>query len=430
MIISKPMLITISALLCAPIPLLAQDRNLVAATNSTQQQVESQELKPSWISSNVSMGERSDLNLGVSASYGHDSAVNNIPDVSSQFSNIQGTLGMARRSRTSYLSLRHDATFQLFPGSGLDMQQYQWTTLNLTHSPSRNTTWGVNAANAYGADSARASSSLSLAAVNTTSIDNNSVLAGVITGNTLRQYVSGVVDHQVSESQAFSLGANVSFQNFLGAAPSTRQYNVTGSVRKYLSQAFLIGVRADGVQQYYGSGSCTTSSLLGFATMQLSSAVRLDGGIGPAFGSSQCTGNYQYQALLSAQSVRGRRAYVGTSRKRGNGDVAGSLWETSGFGGMQVGNPRQFVAAVNGGYTSYHGGVTSAQSTDLSGYFVSVELHRPISNNAEWTFTARRFQRSVTGPAPASTTPVADLARTVFFVAFTWQKQNGGRYGR
>lgn len=427
MMTSKYMLIAMSALLCAPLSLLGQDRSQAATASGTQ--VESQELKPSWISSNVSMGERSDLNLGMSASYGHDSAVNNIPDVSSQFSNLQGTLGMAVRSRTSYFSLRHDATFQLFPGSGLDMQQYQWTTLNLTHSPSRRTTWGVNAANGYGADSARASSSFSLASVNT-SIDNNSVLAGVITGNTLRQYVTGVVDHQTSETQAFSLGANVSFQNFLGAAPSTRLYDVTGSVRKYLSDAFLIGVRADGVQQYYGAGSCTTSSLLGFATLQLTNSVKLDGGAGPAFGSSQCTGSYQYQALLSAEGYRGRRAYIGTSRKRGNGDVAGSLWETSGFGGMQVGNPRQFTAAINGGYTSYHGGVVTAQNNDLSGYFISVELHRPISNNAEWTFTARHFERSVTGTIPAGTTPAADLSRTVFFVAFTWQKQNGGRYGR
>jgi hypothetical protein len=430
MTVSKYTAVAASVLLCAPISLLGQDRNQASATNAGQQQVESQELKPSWINSNVAMGERSELNLGVSGSYGHDSAVNNIPDVSSQFSNLQGTLGVARRSRTGYFSLRHDATFQLFPGSGLDMQQYQWTTLSLAHSPSRRTTWGVNAANAYGADSARASSSLSLAAVNTTSIDNNGVLAGVISGNTLRQYVSTVVDHQTSESTAFSLGANASFQNFLGAAPSTRQFNVTGSVRKYLSEAFLVGVRADGVQQYYGSGSCTTSSLLGFATMRLTEAVQLEGGAGPEFGSSQCTGSYQYQALLSAQSVRGHRAYVGTSRKRGNGDVAGSLWETSGYGGMQVGNPRQFTAAVNGGYTSYHGGVVTTNNSDLSGYFISVDLHRPISNNADWTFTARHFQRSTTGTIPVGAAPAADLARTVFFLAFTWQKQNGGRYGR
>lgn len=428
--IAKHTLIAMSALLCAPISLLGQEHNQAAATTDTQQQVESQELKPSWISSNVSMGERSDLIYGASASYGHDSAVNNVPDVSSQFSNLQGTLGMAMRSRTSYFSLRHDATFQLFPGSGLDMQQYQWTTLNLTHSPSRRTTWGVNAANSYGADSARASSSLSLASVNTTSIDNNGVLAGVLTGNTLRQYVSAVVDHQSSETTAFSLGVNTGFQNFLGAAPSTRQFDVTGSARKYLSDALLIGVRADGLQQYYGTGSCTTSSLLGFATVQFTNSVKLDGGAGPAFGSSQCTGSYQYQALLSAEGYRGRRAYVGTSRKRGNGDIAGSLWETSGFGGMQIGKPRQFTIAASGGYTSYHGGAVTAQSTDLSGYFVSVDLHRPISNNAEWTFTARHFQRTVTGTIPASVTPATDLSRTVFFLAFTWQKQNGGSYGR
>lgn len=428
MMTSKHILLAASTLFCTPLSLLGQATGQSSATSGTQ--VESQELKPSWISSNVAMGERSDLNLGVSGSYGHDSAVNNIPGVSSQFTSLQGTLGMASRSRTSYFSLRHDATFQLFPGSGLDMQQYQWTTLNVTHSPSRRTTWGVNAANGYGADAARASSSLSLAAVNTTAIDNNSVLAGVISGNTLRQYVSGVVDHQTSETSAISLGANLGFQNFLGAAPSTRQYDVTGSVRKYLSQAFLVGVRADGVQQYYGNGSCTTSTVLGFATLQLTNSIKLDGGAGPAFGASQCTGSYQYQVVLSAEGYRGRRAYVGTSRKRGNGDVAGSLWETSAFGGMQIGRPRQFTAALNGGYTSYHSGVVTAQNNDLSGYFISVELHRPISNNAEWTFTARHFERSAASTVPVGATPVADLSRTVFFVAFNWNKQNGGRYGR
>lgn len=419
MTISRHTLITFSALLCLPVLSTAQDDQTTSAKGN-QQQIEAQELRPSWINANVAMEERSAIDLGLANSYGHDSAVNNVNGVSSQFFSTQGTLGLTERTRTTSFSLRHDATILQFPGSGLDFQQYQWTTLNLVHTPSRRTTWGLNAANAYGADAARASSSLSLAAVSNTSIDNNSVLAGLITGNVLRQFVSGVVDHQASETMAYSLGANASFQNFLGAAASTQQYGVNGSVRKYLSEAFLVGVRADGVQQNYGHGNCTTASLLGFTTLQLTRSIQVDGSIGPAFGAAQCTGNYQYQALLSTQTVRGSRTYIGTSRKRGNGEIAGSLWETSVFGGMQVGNPRSFTVAVNGGYTSYHGGTPITVDNDVSGYFISGEVHRPIGRTAEWSFTIRQFQRSVAA---------VDLSRSIFFLTFTWHKEHGGRYG-
>jgi len=417
--IARHTLIAFSAFLCLPVLSTAQDGQ-ADTTKGNQQQVETQELRPSWINANVSMEERSAVEMGLANSYGHDSAVNNVNGVSSQFISTQGTLGLTERTRTSSFTLRHDATILQFPGSGLDFQQYHWTTFNLTHMASRRTTWGVNAANAYGADAARASSSLSLAAVSNTSIDNNSVLAGLITGNVLRQFLSGVVDHQASETTAFSLGANASFQNFLGAAASTQQYGVNGSIRKYINEGFLLGVRADGVQQNYGGGSCTTASLLGFTTLQLTRSLQVDGSIGPAFGAAQCTGNYQYQALLSSQTVRGNRIYVGTSRKRGNGVVAGSLWETSGFGGMQVGNPRTFTAAINGGYTSYHGGTAATTNSDVSGYFVSGEFHRPVARNAEWSFTIRQFQRSVSA---------VDLSRTIFFLTFTWHKEHGGRYG-
>lgn len=419
MTLSRHTIITFSALLCLPVLSAAQDDQATIAKGS-QQQIETQELRPSWINANVALEERSAIDVGLASSYGHDSAVNNVNGVSSQFISTQGTLGLTERTRTTSFTLRHDATILQFPGSGLNLQQYHWTTLNLTHIPSRRTTWGLNVANAYGADSARASSSLSLAAVSNTSIDNNSVLAGLITGNVLRQFVTGVVDHQASETMAYTLGANASFQNFLGAAASTQQYGVNGSLRKYVNEGFLVGVRADGVHQNYGGGSCTTASLLGFTTLQLTRSTQVDGAIGPAFGAAQCTGNYQYQALLSTQTVRGSRTYIGTSRKRGNGEIAGSLWETSVFGGTQLGKPRTFTAAINGGYTSYHGGTAATTNSDVSGYFVSGEFHRPIARNAEWSFTIRQFQRSVTA---------VDLSRTIFFVTFTWHKENGGRYG-
>lgn len=401
----------------APAYSRTNDTTMDSSTASTTQQ----DLKPMWVDAAVNPREQSYFDAGLSASYGRDSAVNNIPNLSSQFSNLQGHIGIASVGRRFSSAFSHDATILQFPGSNLDLQQYHWTTVSLNGVASRRTTWGLTGANAYGADSARASSSLSLSSVSNTPIDNGTVQAGLISGNVLRQYVNFVVDHELSETRAFTFGANAGFHNFLGAAPSTQQYNVNMAVRQYFGPHVLAGIRGDGVRQNFGIGQCTTAAVTAFTTVQLTESLRADGSAGPVFGSAQCTGNYQYQGVLSAQSVRGSRVYIGTSRKRGNGAISGSLWETSGYGGVRLGNPRRFTVDVNSGYTSYHGGTLTAASSDVSGYFVSGEYRRRLSQYLEWDFTVRHFQRTVSS---------VDLARTVFFVTFTWSKQHGGAYGR
>ncbi|WP_263417952.1 hypothetical protein [Terriglobus albidus] len=360
--------------------------------------------------------ERSYFDLAASLSYGRDTAVNNTPDLKSNTLGIQGHIGIGSVGRRYSRSFTHDATLVEFPSSNIERQQYHWTTVNLTGMSSRRTAWGLNAANAYGADAARAGSSVSLASVNSP-IDNSGVQTGLITGSTLRQYVTFLVDHTTSEVSAISFGASAGFHNFLGAAPSTRQYEINAAYREFWSPRLLVGVRGDAVQQNFGAGTCVTAALDGLSTYQMTTAIRIDGSGGPVFGSAQCTGNYQYEFIVSAQSARGNRAYIGTSRKRGNGSVAGSLWETSVYGGAQMGNPRRFTATLSGGYSSYHGGALTDTSADINGYFVSAEYRRPLSEWAEWSFTARHFQR--TGSS-------IDLTRTVFFVTFTWLKQHGG----
>lgn len=418
--------VSLLCLICLTLPV-----GVVAQTTRTQKSSQAQQssqtdddgqawtqldVRPAWLDAAIPREKRSYLDLEASLSYGRDTAVNNTPDLKSNTLGLQGHIGIASVGRRVSSFLTHDATLLQFPGSEIKRQQYHWTTVGMTKIASRRTVWGLNAANAYGADAARAGSSVSLASVNTP-IDNNGVQAGLITGDTLRQYVTFLVDHETSEVSALSFGASAGFHNFLGAAPSTRQYEMNAAYREYWSPRLLIGVRGDAVQQNYGAGTCVTAALDGLSTYQMTTAIRVDGSVGPVFGSAQCTGNYQYEFIVSAQSARGNRAYIGTSRKRGNGVVAGSLWETSVFGGAQIGNPRRFTAAFNGGYSSYHGGALTDTSADINGYFVSGEYHRPLSEWAEWSFTARHFQRTVSS---------VDLARTVFFVTFTWSKQHGG----
>jgi len=374
------------------------------------------DVRPAWLDAAIPREERSYLDLEASLSYGRDTAVNNTPDLKSNTLGVQGHIGIASVGHRFSSFLTHDATVLQFPGSEVQRQQYHWTTVGMTRITSRRTVWGLNAANAYGADAARAGSSVSLAAVNS-AIDNNGVQTGLITGDTLRQYITFLVDHETSEVSALSFGASAGFHNFLGAAPSTRQYSINTAYREYWSPRLLIGVRGDAVQQNYGAGTCVTAALDGLSTYQMNSVVRFEGSGGPVFGSAQCTGNYQYEFTVSAQSARGNRAYIGTSRKRGNGAIAGSLWETSIFGGAQAGNPRRFTVAFNGGYSSYHGGALTNTSSDINGYFVAAEYHRPLSEWAEWSFTARHFQRTFSS---------VDLDRTVFFVTFTWLRQHGG----
>ncbi len=388
-----------------------QDAQEDNSQTSTQQ-----EIRPTWVDAAMPREERSYFDLAASLSYGRDTAVNNTPDLKSNTLGIQGHIGIGSVGRRYSRSFTHDATLVEFPSSNIERQQYHWTTVNLTGMSSRRTAWGLNAANAYGADAARAGSSVSLASVNSP-IDNSGVQTGLITGSTLRQYVTFLVDHTTSEVSAISFGASAGFHNFLGAAPSTRQYEINAAYREFWSPRLLVGVRGDAVQQNFGAGTCVTAALDGLSTYQMTTAIRIDGSGGPVFGSAQCTGNYQYEFIVSAQSARGNRAYIGTSRKRGNGSVAGSLWETSVYGGAQMGNPRRFTATLSGGYSSYHGGALTDTSADINGYFVSAEYRRPLSEWAEWSFTARHFQR--TGSS-------IDLTRTVFFVTFTWLKQHGG----
>ncbi|MGO4209784.1 hypothetical protein AB4Y89_01010 [Terriglobus sp. 2YAB30_2] len=364
--------------------------------------------------------ERPYFDLEASLSYGRDTAINNAPDLKSNTLGLQGHVGISSVGHRFSSYLTHDATVLQFPASDIKMQQYHWTTIGMTEITSPRTVWGLNAANAYGADAARAGSSVSLANVNS-AINNNGVQTGLITGDTLQQYVTFLVDHETSEVSALSFGASAGFHNFLGAAPSTRQYEINAAYRELWSRRLLIGVRGDAAQQNFGAGTCVTAALGAFSTYQMTAAMRVEGSGGPVFGSAECTGNYQYEFAVSAQNARGNRAYIGTSRKRGNGAVAGSLWETSVYGGVQVGNPRRFTAAFNGGYSSYHGGALTDTSSDINGYFLSGEYHRPLSQWAEWSFTARHFQRTVSS---------VDLARTVFFVTFTWSRQHGGSHGR
>ena len=374
------------------------------------------EVRPTWIDAAVPRDERSYFDLGAALSYGRDTAVNNTPDLKSNTLGVQGHVGISSVGHRFSSYLTHDATLLRFQASDIKMQQYHWTTVGMTEITSPRTVWGLNAANAYGADAARAGSSVSLASVNS-AIANNGVQTGLITGDTLRQYITFLVDHETSEVSAISFGASAGFHNFLGAAPSTRQYEINAAYRELWTRRLLVGVRGEAVQQNFGAGTCVTAAFDGLSTYQMTTAIRFEGSGGPVFGSAQCTGNYQYEFAVSAQNARGHRVYIGTSRKRGNGVVAGSLWETSVYGGAQVGNPRRFTAAVNGGYSSYHGGALTNTSSDINGYFVSGEYHRPLSEWAEWSFTARHFQRTVSS---------VDLARTVFFVTFTWSKQRGG----
>jgi len=90
---------------------------------TSSSQSESESLRPTWVDAGTSLQERSFFDLGVSASYGRDTAVNNVSNLKSQFTNVQGRLGAGLRSRTTSMSLRHDATILQFPGSNISLQQ-------------------------------------------------------------------------------------------------------------------------------------------------------------------------------------------------------------------------------------------------------------------------------------------------------------------
>ncbi|AFL87562.1 hypothetical protein Terro_1252 [Terriglobus roseus DSM 18391] len=393
-----------------------EDRGLSADTLADK----SEALRPRSVNAGLNVENGTSLDLMVSTSYGNDSSVNNIPGLSSQFNSLQARLALGLRTRRSSMTLAHDGTVLLFPGSDIALQQYQVTSFNLTHAISRVTTLGFNVTNSYGADSVRATGSVSLAAVNTQPIDNSDVLAAVVTGKTLRQSGGVVLDHEISATRAFTIGGGGSFNNFLGAGASNDQFNLNGAYRQYYGPHLLVGARAEGSQQNFGSGTCTTANLTGFAALRITSNLRVDGSVGPAFGSAQCTGQYQFEAIVSQQTVRGTRVYVGTSRHRGNGSVTGSLWETSGYGGMEIGNPRKFTFSANGGYTNYHGG-TASLASDVTGYFVAGTLRRQIGFIAEAALTMRHFQRTASS---------VDLSRTLFFATFTCCAQSRGSNGK
>jgi hypothetical protein len=380
--------------------------------------------------STVSEERARQIHAAASVSSGHDGAVDDIPGAAGEVLFGEAYFGLRQHQRKFDLLLQQDSQILKSYGTGLGLAQYQLTTASFMPSQYERTMWSLLLENGYGSDSARATGNISPSFFSGSPIPESDATAfSFVSGNILTDHVAASVQHQISPMRTFEMQGGAYYHHFFAIDTSDQQYSLSASVDQHWSRTQVFGLEAEAVQEHYPNLDCTTGSLSVKEVTQISQSTRLDGRIGPIWGSANCASTFEYNVSLTSTTPQGNSFYVGSARAPPNGFVVDAAWEESTYGGFSIGNVRRLNFRADAGYSRYIVAKPSPQNPNEHGYFVSTEAHHRFSDLAEISVEARFFYRNATTPP--------NLERGIFLLMYRWSKEqrpvrsevSGGRNG-
>ncbi len=379
----------------------------------------SRAVEPVPVGGPVLMEERGQtFQYSMSVGSGYDTAVDDIPDLPGGITMLEGYGGVLLHRPHFALLLQHDAKVSRSFGTGLGFEQYQLTTASVAGEKSRRTSWSGMFENGYGSDAARSIGSISAAVLDTAAVsDPNLIGYTFINGNTLTDHAELAVKHRLSESSTLDIKTGGYFHHYYEYGTSDQQYSLSTGVRRQWSTRQWFGLSAEGMQQNFESLQCTNASLSFYELTRLARNTRIEGTVGPAWGTQQCTGTpltYQYSVTLTTGNVRDAFLYVGSARQPSDGLINEATWEETDYGGFSYGRPDRLQVMVDAGYAGYLLAHPTPSNPNMHGYFVSGEVDHRLSNVSDLSFTLRHFAG---GP------PMSQLNRTFFLVTYTWSRE-------
>jgi hypothetical protein len=379
--------------------------------------------------STVSEERARQADAAASVSSGYDSAVDDLPGVGGEVLFGEAYVGLRQHQRKFDLLLQQDSQVLKSYGTGLGLAQYQRTTASFMPSQYERTMWSLLLENGYGSDSARAVGNISPSAFSESPVPESDATAfSFVNGNTLTDHVAAGVQHRISPLRTFEMQGGAYYHHFFAIDTSDQQYSVSAAVDQRWSRTQVFGLQAEAVQEHYSTLDCTTGSLNVKSVTQISENTRLEGRIGPIWGSATCAGTFEYNISLTSTTPRGNSFYVGSARAPTNGFVVNAAWEEFTYGGFSIGNARRLNLRTDAGYSRYVVANPSPQNPNQHGYFVSSEAHHRLSDLAEVSVDARFFYRNGTTPS---------LERGIFLLTYRWSREqrparseiSGGRNG-
>jgi hypothetical protein len=380
--------------------------------------------------STVSQERARQVDAAASVSSGHDGAVDDIPGAAGEVLLGEAYFGLRQHQRRFDMLLQQDSQILKSYGTGLSLAQYQLTTASFMPSQYERTMWSLLLENGYGSDSARATGNIGPSSFSDSPVPESDVTAfSFANGNILTDHVAAGVQHQISPVRAFEMQGGAYYHHFFAIDTSDQQYSLSASVDQHWSRTQVFGLQAEAVQEHYPNLDCTTGSLSVKSITQISESIRLDGRIGPIWGSNNCASTFEYNVSLTSTTPRGTSFYVGSARSPPSGFVVDAAWEESTYGGFSIGNVRRLNFRTDAGYSRYIVANPSPQNPNEYGYFVSTEAHHRLSHLAEISVEARFFYRNGT--------TLPNLERGIFLLTYHWSKEqrpvhsevSGGRNG-
>lgn len=355
------------------------------------------------------------VSAAVSFSSGYDSAVDDLPNAGGEVLFGEAYVGLRQHQRKFDLLLQQDSQISKSYGTGLSLAQYQRTTAALTPSHYARTMWSFLMENGYGSDSARAIGNISPSEFSDSPVpESDATEFAYISGNTLTDHVVASVQHSLTPVRTLEMQAGGYYHHFFEIDTSDQQYSFSASVDQRWSRTQTFGLQAEGVQEHYSTLDCTTGSLNVKSITQISENTRLEGRIGPIWGSATCAGTFEYNVSLTSTRPNGSSFYAGSARAPTNGFVVNAAWEEFTFGGFSVGKPRRINVRTDAGYSKYVVANPSPLNPNQHGWFISSEVHHRLSGLADISVDARFFYRTGTTPS---------LERGIFLLSYRWSRE-------
>jgi hypothetical protein len=355
------------------------------------------------------------VSAAASVSSGYDSAVDDLPSASGEVLFGEAYVGLRQHQRKFDLLLQQDSQVSKSFGTGLSVAQYQRTTAAFSPSHYERTMWSLLMENGYGSDSARAVGNISPSSFDASPVPESDATAfSFVDGNTLTDHVAVNVQHSLTPLRTLDVQAGSYYHHYFAIDTSDQQYSASVSLDQRWTRAQTFGIQAEGVQEHYSTLDCTTGSVNLKSTTQISETTRLEGRIGPIWGSNHCAGTFEYNVSLTSVMPNGNSFYAGSARAPTNGFVVNAAWEEFQYAGFSVGNARRINVRTDAGYSKYVVANPTPANPNQHGWFVSGEVHHRLSDLADISVDARYFYR--TGYTPS-------LKRGIFLLTYRWSRE-------
>jgi hypothetical protein len=362
----------------------------------------------------------SQVDAALSVSSGYDSAVNDLPDAAGGILFTEGYLGIKQHKRNFDMLLQHNSQLSKSFDTGLGLSQYQRTTASFVPTGYERTMWSLLLENGYGSDVARAAGNISPSSLSGATVpDVDATAFNFVNGNTLTDHVVLGTQHRINPLRTLEVQAGGYYHHFFEMGTSDQQFSLSTEVDQRFSRNQTFGLQAEAVEEHYSTLNCTTGSLNIRSVTQISESTKLEGRVGPIWGTATCAGTFQYNVSLTSTTAHGNSFYIGSARAPTNGFVQNAAWEEFQFGGFSMGNPRQINIRTDAGYSRYVVANPSPANPDQRGFFASTEAYHRVSDLAEISMSARFFYRDG-GMSNGTSTA---LNRGLFLLTFRWSKE-------